>query len=253
VNAPLDPDKALLAPPCAEPPGGRRLGALPCRSGLDGVQPRDRGGADAQAAFREVMTGLAANGFSRLKDYDGRARVRVYVALVVRDLLLERALNLLVLDAARGWPAFEAFFGQDMRRMIERALPGTATGRTARTPTRRFARPAGQRSAAAARLFGARQPLRFVLHIIENLVVDFVRTIIPRRRLPAAIERLPALDQSIYRLVYWDRLDAEPAILLRICRTPARGAEPDGRRRGHQPVRQALPPATARSRAAMTG
>jgi hypothetical protein len=82
------------------------------------------GEADAQAAFREVMSGLRANGFSRLKDYDGRARVRAYVALVVRDLLLERAINLLVLDAGREWQAFEAFFGEDMRRMIDRVLPG---------------------------------------------------------------------------------------------------------------------------------
>jgi RNA polymerase primary sigma factor len=61
---------------------------------------------------------------------------------------------------------------------------------------------------------GRGSPSGFVLHIIENLVIDFVRTIIPRRRLPAAIQRLSALDQSVYRLIYWERLDADPAILL---------------------------------------
>ncbi len=69
-----------------------------------------RSEAETEEAFREVMAALRADGFARLKGYDGRARVRVYVALVVRDLLLERILSLLALDAERGWRAFEAFF-----------------------------------------------------------------------------------------------------------------------------------------------
>ena len=216
MNAPLDPDKALLA---AALRGAAGAAEDLARSLADLVWTAcsrvTGGGADAQAAFREVMTGLAANGFSRLKDYDGRARVRVYVALVVRDLLLERALNLLVLDAARGWPAFEAFFGQDMRRMIERALPGTGNRQNREDAYQAVCEALLGNDLQRLRAYSGRgSPSGFVLHIIENLVVDFVRTIIPRRRLPAAIERLPALDQSIYRLVYWDRLDAEPAILL---------------------------------------
>ena len=216
MNAPLDPDKALLA---AALRGGAGTAEALARALADLVWTAcsrvTRGEADTQAAFREVMTALATNGFSRLKDYDGRARVRVYVALVVRDLLLERAINLLVLDVSLGWPAFEAFFGPDMRRMIERALPG---------PGNRQNREDGYQAVCEALLSNDLQRLRaysgrgspsgFVLHIIENLVVDFVRTVIPRRRLPAAIERLSALDQSVFQLVYWDRLEAEPAILL---------------------------------------
>ena len=99
----LDPDKALLT--AARRGGPEAVEAL-LRSLADLVWTAcrrvTRDDADAQAAFREVMAAIAANGFARLKDYDGRARVRVYVALVVRDLLLERAIKLLVLDAARG-------------------------------------------------------------------------------------------------------------------------------------------------------
>ena len=53
------------------------------------------------------------------------------------------------------------------------------------------------------------------MHTIENLVVDFVRTIIPRRRPPAAIERLSDLDQAVFRLLYWEGLGADSALLAR--------------------------------------
>ena len=216
MTAPLDPDKALLA---AALRGAAGAAEEFSRSIADlawtACSRVTRGGEDAQAAFREIMSGLCANGFSRLKGYDGRARVRVYVALVVRELLLERAINVLVLDAGRGWPAFEAFFGPDMRRMIERALPGTSQRLNREDAYQAVCEALLKNDLQRLRAYSGRgSPSGFVLHTIENLVIDFVRTIIPRRRLPAAIQRLSALDQSIYRLIYWERLDADPAILL---------------------------------------
>lgn len=171
---------------------------------------------EAEAAFREVMSGLAANGFARLKAYDGRANVRIYVALAVRDLLLERALNLLVRDAGRGWRAFEAFFGPDLKRMIERALPGQGNRQNREDGYQAVVEALLQDDLRRLRAYSGRgSPSGFVLHVLENLVIDFARTIIPRRRLPAAIERLAPLDQAVYRLLYWERLDADPALLLR--------------------------------------
>jgi hypothetical protein len=81
-------------------------------------------GADAEAAFRDVMTALRADGFARLKGFDGRASVEIHAALVVRDLLSERAIKLLAVDAERGWRAFDAFFSPDIRRMLRGMLPG---------------------------------------------------------------------------------------------------------------------------------
>jgi len=216
VTAPFDPDKALLA---AALRGAAGAAEDLVRALADLVWTAcgrvTRGEADTEAAFREVVAGLRANGFSRLKDYDGRARVRVYVALVVRDLLLERAINLLVLDAGRGWPAFEAFFSHDMRRMIERALPGAGNTQNRDDAYQAVCEALLRNDFQRLRAYSGRGSLSgFVLHTIENLVIDFVRTIIPRRRLPAAIHRLSTLDQSVFRLVYWDRLSAEPAILL---------------------------------------
>jgi RNA polymerase primary sigma factor len=245
VTAPLDPDKALLAAALRGAAGAaedlsRSLADL-VWTACARVTP---GEVDAQAAFREVMAGLRASGFSRLKDYDGRARVRVYVALVVRDLLLERAINLLVLDAGRGWQAFEAFFGDDMRRMIERVLPGAGNRQNREDAYQAVCEALLKNDLQRLRAYSGRgSPSGFVLHTIENLVIDFVRTIIPRRRLPAAIQRLSALDQSVYRLLYWERLDADPAILLAHLSRPGEAppsamaiAQAIGR------VRQALPP-----------
>ena len=244
MTTPLDPDKALLA---AALRGAAGAAEDLIRSLADLVWTAcsrvTHGGAETEAAFRAVMSALQANGFSRLKDYDGRARVRVFVALVIRDLLLERAINLLVVDVGRGWQAFEAFFGDDMRRMIERALPGPGHRQNREDAYQAVCEALLRNDIQRLRAYSGRgSPSGFVLHTIENLVIDFVRTIIPRRRLPAAIQRLSVLDQSVYRLLYWDRLDADPAILLahlsRPGETPpsaAAVAQAIGR------VRQALP------------
>jgi hypothetical protein len=61
---------------------------------------------------------------------------------------------------------------------------------------------------------GRGSPSGFILHVMENLIIDYVRTIVPRRRLPTAIARLAALDQSIFRLLYWERLAPDPVLLL---------------------------------------
>ena len=200
--------------------------------------------AEAEAAFREVMAALAADEFSRLKDYDGRARVKTYVALVVRDLLLERAVNLLVLDRARGWLAFEAFFGPDMQRLIERALPGGGNRQHREDAYQAVCEALLRNDFERLRAYSGRGSVSgFVLQVIENLVIDFVRTIVPRRRLPAAIGRLSDLDQEVFRLIYWERLDAHPAILAG--HLPRSGeAPPSVASVGEaiERVRQALPP-----------
>jgi RNA polymerase primary sigma factor len=246
VTAPLDPDKVLLAAALRGAAGaaeafGRSIADL-VWSACVRVSHAD---ADAQAAFREVMAGLAANGCARLEGYDGRARVRVYVALVVRDLLLERALNLLVRDRPRGWQAFEAFFGADMRRMIERSLPGDGNRHNREDAYQAVCEALLENDLQRLRAYSGRgSPAGFVLHIIENLVVDFVRTVVPRRRLPAAIQRLSALDQAVYRLIYWKNHDADPALLLVHLSRP--GEAPPGVIAVAQAivrVRRALPPA----------
>jgi RNA polymerase primary sigma factor len=57
---------------------------------------------ETESVFRDVLSALRADRFARLKGYDGRARVRVYVAPIVRDLLSERVVKLIALAAGRG-------------------------------------------------------------------------------------------------------------------------------------------------------
>lgn len=174
-----------------------------------------RNQAETEDAFREVMAALRAGSFARLKSYDGRARVRVYLALVVRDLLVERVVRLLALDAERGWRAFEVFFAEDMRRMILRMLPGNDQEQNREDAYQSVCEDLLKDDLARLRAYSGRgSPSGFILHIIENLVIDYVRTIVPRRRLPAAIARLAALDQAIFRLLYWERLAPDPVLLL---------------------------------------
>ena len=90
--------------------------------------------AETEAAFREVMAAIRADGFARLKAYDGRARVRIYVALVVRDLLAERVVRGIALDGDKGWRAFQAFFDDDMRRIIARLYSTIKIGKTLTRP-----------------------------------------------------------------------------------------------------------------------
>jgi len=171
--------------------------------------------ADAEPAFRDVMTALAADAFARLEGFDGRAPFRVHAALVVRDILCERAVALLFLDAARGWRAFEAVFGADIERMMRRMLP--------RDDHRRNREDAYQ-TVREALLANHYQRLRgysgrgslsgFVLRTVEHLIVDFIRSrIMPRRRVPAAIECLADLEQTVFRLIFWDGVAADAAQL----------------------------------------
>ena len=237
-----DPDQQTLQ---AALRGDAEAGAALTRAAADLVWTAcvrvTRTRAETEEAFRDVMTGLRADGFARLKGYDGRAHVRIYMALVVRDLLSERLVGLLALDADRGWRAFQAFFSDDMRRMILRMLPGIDHRQNREDAYQSVCEALLKNDLQRLRAYSGRgSPSGFILQIIENLVIDYVRTIVPRRRLPAAIQRLAKLDQSIFRLLYWDRHAPDPAALLvHLARTEA------------PPTTGAIAEAIARVRAAL--
>jgi RNA polymerase primary sigma factor len=44
----------------------------------------------------------------------------------------------------------------------------------------------------------------FILTVVERILIDLVRRDAPRRRLPAAVARLPQLEQDIYAAVVWN-------------------------------------------------
>jgi RNA polymerase primary sigma factor len=174
---------------------------------------QDKGAAEA--AFRDVMAALRSDNFARLMGFDGRARFRVYATLVVRDLLSERVIKLLVLDGAAGWRSFEAFFAQDMRRIILRNMPGSNHQQNREDAYQAVCEGLLNNDLQRLKAYSGRgSPSGFILQVIENLVIDHVRTVVPRRRLPAPIQRLAAMEQIVFRLLYWERLAPDPKTLL---------------------------------------
>ena len=216
MTAPTDPERELLQ---AALRGDAAAAASLTRALADLVWSAclrvSQDKPDAEAGFRDVMTALRANNFARLRGFDGRARFRIYAALVVRDLLTERVLKLLALGAAQGWRSFEAFFSEDMRRIILRHLPGSNHRQNREDAYQSLCEALLKNDLQRLKAYSGRgSPSGFILQVIENLAIDHVRTIVPRRRLPAAIQRLSALDQSVFRLLYWERLPPDPKALL---------------------------------------
>ena len=171
--------------------------------------------AETETAFREVMGAIRADGFARLGGFDGRARLTVYVALVVRDLLAARVVQLIALDPPQGWRAFEGFFAADIRRSIARLLPGERHRQNREDAYQAVYAALLANDVRRLRAYSGRgSPAGFILQVIENLVIDYVRTLLPRRRLPAAIARLAPLERAVFRLIAWERLPPDPPQLV---------------------------------------
>jgi len=158
---------------------------------------------EAKDVFVQMMAQLRADNFALLRAFDGRATVSAYLRLVLRDLLAERVARLLWENPERGWRAFEHFFKRDLLRIIARYFPAAGDGEDdiyhdvvaalVEGGYRRILAYDGQGS------FGG-----FVLRIVNNLCVDRLRKDVPRRRLPAAIQRLPTAEQEVFKQLYWE-------------------------------------------------
>jgi RNA polymerase primary sigma factor len=171
---------------------------------------------EAREAYAAVCADLSADGFDRLRSYDGRSRLATFVALVSRDLLARRLLHLLQEDAQRGWRAFEAFFQADIGRLIQRRLPGAAHEETRRDAYQEICIALIADDYRRLRAYGGGGSFGgFVLHTVDRLLIDFIRSFSMRRRAPAAIARLPALEQDIFRRVYWQGAATDAAALTK--------------------------------------
>jgi RNA polymerase primary sigma factor len=159
---------------------------------------------EAKDVFVQVMVQLRADDFALLRAFDGRATLSGYLRLVLRDVLSERVARLLSENPERGWRAFEHFFKRDLLRIIARYFPAAAgdgdediyhdvVSTLIEDGYRRIRAYDGQGS------FGG-----YVLRIVNNLCIDRLRKDVPRRRLPAAIQRLSAAEQEVFRQLYWE-------------------------------------------------
>jgi len=196
----------------------------------------------ADEVFVDVMRQLHANDCALLREFDGRATLSAYLRLVMRDLLFPQIARLLTEKPERGWLAFEHFFKRDIDRIIARQFPGAAeTGRdqdlyhevASALIEDNYRRLQGYKGEGS---FGG-----YVLSVVRNLCIDLLRKEMPRRRLPAAIKRLPELEQEGFRQLYWEHCTPEQVASV----VRAKGLAPGGAEavaNAVSAVKAALPP-----------
>jgi RNA polymerase primary sigma factor len=169
---------------------------------------------EARVAFGEIMAALRANHFARLSAHSGRGTLDTFVALAVRDLLAERMLRILQSDRQNGWRAFERMFQVDMQRLIRRRIPATAQEEARRDAYQDICLSLIENDYRRLKAYSGNGSFAgFVLRMVDRLLIDHLRGLCPRRRLPASIARLSPLDQEIFRLVAWRRIPQRADLL----------------------------------------
>jgi RNA polymerase primary sigma factor len=170
--------------------------------------------AEAREAFRDVTAKLAAGNFARLRDYTGKGTLETFIALTARDLLSERMLQILRADREKGWRAFEKLFEADFHRLIRKRLTGAGLEEERREAYQVISLAMIDEDCHRLKAYdGSGSFSGFVLRTADRLLIDFLRGLAKRRRLPHAIARLPALEREIFKLVRWDNLPERPEIL----------------------------------------
>jgi len=175
--------------------------------------------AERQQAFREVMAALAADNFAVLRRYSGAITFENYIALSTRDLLAQRLLNLLRERPDRFWTAFLRFFDRDLARLIRKRLPAESCADLRRDFHQEICLKLIEDDYRRLRSYsGIGSFAGFVARTVDRLLIDFLREIYSRRRLPAAVARLPALEQEIYRLIHWHGVPETPSAVTEALR-----------------------------------
>ncbi|HTJ02964.1 MAG TPA: hypothetical protein VL492_09225 [Methylovirgula sp.] len=165
---------------------------------------------EQQAALLYVLTELRDQNYQRLSAFDGRASLGSFLALLARELLARRAVDRLLADPENGWARFKRIFDHDIQIRIAKRFPFDAgTGRWDDI-YQDICVKLVEGNCRRLRDYGGKGSfVGFVLKVVKNLLADELRRDIPRRRLPAAIERMPAIEQEIYKAVAWDSCPLE--------------------------------------------
>lgn len=162
-------------------------------------------GGEGETAFLHVVAALRADGCARLKDFDGRARLSKYIALVAHDILAERLARHFS-DAPRdAWRQFQRFFECDIRRRVEQRLGNRCSAATREDAYQEICLKLVENDFRCIRAYDGRGSfVGYVLTTVDHALIDLLRRATPRRRIPAAIARLSPLDQEVYSAIAWD-------------------------------------------------
>lgn len=139
--------------------------------------------ATARPAFTAVFEALQANGYYRLRAYDGTASLDRFAALAARDILSTAVLNALERSQNGAWECFERFFQRDIQRIIRARLPGIDREDIRRDAYQEIC--CGLIADGFRRLkaySGKGSFTGFVLQVADRLLIDAIRKIVAPRR-----------------------------------------------------------------------
>jgi RNA polymerase primary sigma factor len=162
-------------------------------------------GADGEAAFLAVVEALKADGYGRLKAFDGRGRLSTYLAIAARDILADRLARSFVEAPRKSWARFERFFGPDIRRRVVQRFPREASTGLRDDAYQEICLKFIEDDYRRIRSYdGLGSFTGYILTVAERILIDLVRRDAPRRRLPTAVSRLAPLDQDIFVAIVWN-------------------------------------------------
>jgi RNA polymerase primary sigma factor len=181
------------------------------------VMRLEGGNADGEAAFLHVVATLKADGFARLKAFEGRAQLSTFLALVARDILAKRLVVRFNVAPQDAWPHFTRFFDNDIRRRVREHFPRDAAAQD--DAYQDVCLKLVEDNFRRIRAYGAHGSfVGYVLTIVDRLLIDLVRHEAPRRQLPTAFAKLPALEQAVYTAAAWEGCPADAQRLAAMLR-----------------------------------
>lgn len=158
-----------------------------------------RGDEEAREAFAEVFEALKADGFRRLRRFDGSGSIPTFVALTAREILAERLMRMFadgLLDQA--WTAFERFFKRDIDRILRRRMPGADFEDTRRDAYQEISLALIADGCRRIRCYGGSGSFTgFILQTVDRLAIDHIRRTSSRHRNDAEPRMLAvSLDEA---------------------------------------------------------
>lgn len=177
-------------------------------SALEGTQ------AAGQAALLRVLDGLKAEGWARLKKFDGRSTLATFLPLAAREILIAELPMTFQREPQTAWPRFERYFARAIRRRVSRRFP-RADAAALDDRYQDICIGLLEKDYHRIRAFDGRGYFEgYVIQIVDRLLIDLLRAEKPRRRLPAAIKLMPALEQSVFVLLAWHDAPNVPTLLV---------------------------------------
>jgi RNA polymerase primary sigma factor len=159
---------------------------------------------------------LRAQNFALLRRFDGRGTLTTYLTLTLSDMLARRIRELFDRDANWAWDAFERFFRKDMMQVVARHFPVGKAYTDGSTQEDRYQELClllmAQDYQHIKAFEGHGSFPGYIRRIVRNLCVDLLRREEGRRRLPEGIQKLPALQQEVFKYIYWDGYEEEAAL-----------------------------------------